>query len=110
METFQGEVHLPGAAHSSVIILEIDWLGKQANVRMSKPEGGFSEWPGLLVQTVGVEETVFRTRGIPPRFTHWWHFARSGTDDLWGLIIAAPDVHGDWQTCPLALKKVVEEA
>jgi len=106
MEKFQGEAHLPGADHLSSISLEIDWLSKEVNVIA----GSFAEWPGLMVQTIGVEEAVFRTRGIPPRFTHWWHIARSGTDDLWGLIIAAPDVHGDWQTCPLVLKKINEEA
>ena len=109
MEAFRGEVHLPGTGHSSVVLLEIDWIGKLANISLSQPEGGFAEWPGLLVQTIGVEEAVFRTRGIPPRFTHWWHIARSGADDLFGLIIAAPDVHGDWQTCPVVLKKVIQE-
>jgi hypothetical protein len=110
METFRGEAHLPGADHSSSISIDIDWLGKEVTVGVSHAEGGFAEWPGLMVQTIGVEEAVFRTRGIPPRFTHWWHIARSGTDDLWGLIIATPDVHGDWQTCPVLLKKVTEEA
>ena len=109
MEAFQGEAHIPGTDHSSVVLLEIDWLGKQANINLSKPEGGFAEWPGLMVQTIGVEEAVFRTRGIPPRFTHWWHFARSGGDELWGLIVAAPDIHGDWQTCPVILKRVLKE-
>lgn len=109
MEEFRGEARLPGADHPNTILLEIDWIGKIANISISKHEGGFAEWPGLMVQTIGVEEAAFRTRGIPPRFTHWWHIARSGVDDLWGLIIAAPDVHGDWQTCPLILKKVVKE-
>ncbi len=110
METFRGEAHLPGAVHSSIISVDIDWLAKDVTVSVSHAEGGFAEWPGLMIQTIGVEEAVFRTRGIPPRFTHWWHIARSGTDDLWGLIIATPDIHGDWQTCSVLLRKVTEEA
>jgi hypothetical protein len=110
MERFRAQAHLPGADHPSVITLEIDWLGKQVNLAMQQTEGGFAEWPGLMVQTIGVEEAVFRTRGIPPRFTHWWHVARSSSDDLWGLIVATPDVHGDWKTCPVVFSKLIEEA
>lgn len=100
---------MPDADHPTDVILEIDWIGKVTSVKFTHPEGGFSEWPGLMVQTIGVEEAVFRTRGIPPRFTHWWHVARNSDDALWGLVIAAPDVHGDWQTCPLVLRKFIRE-
>jgi hypothetical protein len=62
MEKFRGEAHLPGADHSSVISLEIDWLDRQVNVNIQQPEGGFAEWPGLLAQAIGVEEAAFRTR------------------------------------------------
>jgi len=110
VEKFRGQAHLPGADHLSDISLEIDWLGKQVNISLSRSEDGFAEWPGLLVQTIGAEEAVFRTRGIPPRFTHWWHVPRSGADDLLGLVIATPDARGNWETCPVVFKRVIEEA
>jgi hypothetical protein len=58
-----------------------------------------------MVQTIGVEEAVFRTKGIPPLFTHWWHLARSGSDDLWGFVVSTPDAEGVWRTCSLRLVK-----
>ena len=61
------------------------------------------------MQTFGpMEEIVFRTKGIPNTFTHWWHFVRSGSSDLWGIIVSLPGVDGKWQTCPLNLEKVDE--
>jgi len=38
-----------------------------------------------LVVVQPEDEIAFRTKGIPPLFTHWWHFVRSGSNDLWGL-------------------------
>jgi len=53
-----------------------------------------------------MEEIVFRTKGIPPLFTHWWHFARSGSGDLWGIVLGTPDAEGTWRTCLVPLKRV----
>ena len=106
MEKFRGIAHLPGDNKESHIELEIDWLGKETYISIDEAPGGIKEWPGLMVQTIGIEEAIFRTKGIPPLFTHWWHLARNADDNLWGLIIATPDVKGNWQTCPLFMEKV----
>ena len=106
METFRGKAHLPGADKEWDIELEIDWTEKEVNVHIEEVEG-VSDWPGLAVQTFGpLDEIVFRTKGIPPLFTHWWHFVRSGSGDLWGIILALPDAKGVWKTCPLILEKI----
>jgi len=61
------------------------------------------------VQTFGqVEEIVFRTKGIPPLFTHWWHFARGGHDELAGIVLSPPDAGGVWHTCPIVMTKTGE--
>jgi hypothetical protein len=106
METFSGRAHLPGDTRERNIELAIDWLDKEVNIRFLEPPGPIADWPGLLVQTIGVEEAIFRTKGIPPLLTHWWHLARSAGDNLWGFVVAAPDVNGTWRTCSLRLKKV----
>jgi len=105
METFSGKIHMPGDSQERNIELEIDWLDKEVNIRFAEPPGPIADWPGLMVQTIGVEETVFRTKGIPPLFTHWWHLARSGSDDLWGFVVSTPDAEGVWRTCSLRLVK-----
>jgi hypothetical protein len=56
-----------------------------------------------------MQEVAFRTRGIPPLFTHWWHFARGGHDELAGILLALPDANGVWRTCPLEMTKTVEK-
>jgi hypothetical protein len=53
-----------------------------------------------------MEEIAFRTKGIPGLFTHWWHFARGGSGDLWGIVLATPDAQGVWRTCSLTLTRV----
>ena len=107
METFQGKAHLPGADKEWNLELEIDWSSQEVNVHIDEVPGGISDWPGLAVQTFGpMEEIVFRTKGIPSLFTHWWHFARSGSGDLWGIVLATPDQEGNWRTCTVPLKRV----
>ncbi len=107
METFRGQVHLPGADKEWEIELEIDWGDKEVNVHIEEAPGGVSDWPGLVVQTFGpLDEIAFRTKGIPESFTHWWHFVRSGSGDLWGIVLGLPDDRGIWRTCPVTLGRV----
>ncbi len=106
MEIFHGKAHLPGTDTEWNIELEIDWDSKEVNVRIDEAPGGIHDWPGLAVQTFGpLDEIVFRTKGIPRLFTHWWHFVRSGSGDLWGIILGTPDAEGIWRTCPMLLKR-----
>ena len=107
MEIFRGCAHLPGADKEWDIELEIDWENKEVNVHIEDAPGSMVDWPGLVVQTFGpMDEIVFRTKGIPPLFTHWWHFVRSGRGNLWGIILGLPDAQGIWKTCPVPLEKV----
>jgi hypothetical protein len=109
METFRGQAHLPGTDGASDIEVEIDWGAKEVNVHVGGLPGAIHDWPGLAVQTFGpMDEIVFRTKGIPSLFTHWWHLARSGSGDLWGIVLGTPDAEGVWRTCPLPLQKVQE--
>ena len=104
METFHGKAHLPGAVEEWNIQLEIDWGTKEVNVHIDEAPSGVSDWPGLAVQTFGpVDEIAFRTKGIPQLFTHWWHFVRSGSGDLWGVVLGLPDAEGVWRTCMVPL-------
>ena len=106
METFSGKAHLPGTDEEWNIGLEIDWANKEVNVHIDEAPSGVSDWPGLAVQTFGpVDEVVFRTKGIPRLFTHWWHFVRSGSGDIWGIVLGLPDAEGVCRTCPLLLEK-----
>jgi len=106
MEVFHGKAHLPGANKDWDIELEIDWGKKEVNVHIDEAPGSVSDWPGLVVQTFGpMDEIAFRTKGIPPLFTHWWHFVRSGSGDLWGIVLGLPDAQGVWRTCPVPLEK-----
>jgi hypothetical protein len=106
MEKFRGRAHLPGAGAPWNLELEIEWETKEVNLYIDEAPGGISEWPGLAVQTFGLmEEIVFRTKGIPRVFTHWWHFARSGRGDLWGIVLGTPDAEGTWRTCPINLTR-----
>ena len=107
METFRSKAHLPGADKEWNIELEIDWGKKEANVHIDEAPDGITDWPGLAVQTFGpMDEIVFRTKGIPRLFTHWWHFTRSGSGDLWGIVLGLPDAGGNWYTCPVVAQKV----
>jgi hypothetical protein len=107
METFRGKVHLPGADKERNIELGIDWGDKEVNLHIDEAPTSVSDWPGLAVQVFGpVDEIVFRTKGIPPVFTHWWHFIRGGDDNLWGIALGLPDAEGVWRTCPVLLEKV----
>ena len=107
METFLGRAHLPGTDKENDIELSIDWGEKDINVHIKGIAEGISDWPGLAVQTFGpVDEIVFRTKGIPSLFTHWWHLARGGSDELWGIVLSLPDREGVWRTCPVKLDKV----
>ena len=107
MEIFQGKTHLPGADTDWDITLEIDWAEKDVTIRVAQAPGGIAEWPGLAVQAFGpVEEIAFRTRGIPPSFTHWWHLVRGEHDELSGIILATPDARGVWRTCLITMARV----
>ena len=79
METFRGRAHLPGVDKEWSIGLELDWDKKEVNVHIDEAPGSITTWPGLVVQTFGTYEIAFKTKGIPPVLTHWWHFARSGS-------------------------------
>lgn len=107
MDTYKGKAHLPGADKKWEMTVEMDLAKKEVSVTMPDVPGHISTWQGLAVQTYGDYEITFRTKGIPPRLTHWWHFMRTDEGDLWGIIIAVPDIKGEWTTCAAALKKVV---
>ncbi len=107
MEVFRGKAHIPGGDKEWNIQLEIDWAKKEVDVHIGEAPGGIKDWPGLAVQTFGpLDEIVFRTKGIPKLFTHWWHFARSASGDLWGIVLGLPDVQGIWRTCMVSMEKV----
>jgi hypothetical protein len=107
METFRGKAPLPGTEKEYEIELEIDWNTREISVHIDGVAKGISDWPGLAVQTFGpFDEVVFRTKGIPGLFTHWWHFVRGINGELAGIVIGLPDVEGIWRTCPLKLEKV----
>ena len=105
METFRGRAHLPGADKEWSIGLELDWDKKEANVHIDDAPGSITTWPGLVVQIFGTYEIAFKTKGIPPVLTHWWHFVRADSGDLWGIIVGLPGTEGKWTTCAVALKK-----
>ena len=107
METFCGRGHLPGTDRERDIEVEIDWMIKEVNVHIEGITEGISDWPGLVPQTFGpMDEIVFRTKGIPRLFTHWWHFVRNGSGGVWGIVLGLPDRDGVWRTCSLQLEKV----
>src|SRR4030042_223153 len=105
METFRGSGHIPGAPKGWDVELDADWEKKEFVVRIPEARARLTEWPGLMVQTIGEEEAVFRTRGIPPLQIHWWHVVRSSGGDLWGMVLAPPNEEGLWLNCALRLKK-----
>lgn len=106
MERFRGRAHIPGADKEWNIELELDWDKQETSVHIPEAPGVIKTWPGLVVQTFGTYELAFKTKGIPPVLTHWWHIVRAGADDLWGLIVGLPDKTGKWTTCSVALRKI----
>ena len=66
-----------GTKQEYEIELGIDWSTKEVNVHIEEMAKGISDWSGLAVQSFGpMDEVVFRTKGIPSLFTHWWYFVR----------------------------------
>ena len=106
METFRGSGHLPGAPKVWDVELDADWEQKEFVVRIPASGAKFTEWPGLMVQTIGDEEAVFRTRGIPPLQIHWWHVVKNSTGDLWVMVLVPPNKEGIWLNCGLRLEKM----
>jgi hypothetical protein len=106
MDTFFGSGSIPGAARAWTVELDIDWTKKEVEVRLPQAPGGITTWPGLLVQTFGTDEAVFRTKGIPPLGTHWWHMVRYSKENLWVMVLALPNTEGVWPTCSFGLKKM----
>jgi hypothetical protein len=104
LEVFKGRVHLLGTDKARNLQLEIDWEQQEVNLNIGEAPSGLADWPRLVVQTFGpTVEIVFRTKGIPQVFTHWWHFVRSGSGDLWGIVVGLPDIEGEWMVCSLTL-------
>ena len=106
MERFSGRAHMPGADKDWNIELEMDWDKQETSVHIPEVGGVIMTWPGLEVRTFGTYELVFKTKGIPPLLTHWWHLVRPDNDNLIGLIVGLPDKRGTWTTCPINLTKV----
>lgn len=107
MDKYIGKAHLPGTQKEQVITVELDWITKEVNVHIDGLAEGVTDWPGLVVQTFGPDnEIVFRTKGIPGLFTHWWHLLKGSGDEMAGIVLALPDVEGIWRTCPVKLKMI----
>jgi len=106
METFYGSGHMPGDPKLGRVELDIDWTKKEIEVRLPQAKGAITSWPGLLVQTFGTDEAAFRTKGLPPLVTHWWHIVRYSEKNLWVMVLGLPDVEGVWPTCSFGLKRL----
>jgi hypothetical protein len=107
IETFKGRAHMPGVENEWIFLLSLDWKAREAEVQLEGLPGHINTWQGLQVQTFGDYEIAFKTKGIPPVLTHWWHLVRAGENNLTGLIIGLPDNSGTWTTCPIGLTKFV---
>jgi hypothetical protein len=105
METFTGRAHLPGADKEWGLQLDIDWNKREISVHIDGVPGQVKTWPGLIPEAFGDYEVAFRTKGIPPVLTHWWHLVRRNGGDLWGMVIGLPNVGGEWTTCMVSLRK-----
>lgn len=106
METYYGDGNIPGAPKHGRVELSIDWPKKEVEVHLPEASGGVTQWPGLLAQTFGMDEAVFRTKGIPTLGTHWWHVVRYSDNNLWVLVLGLPNTEGVWPTCSFGLKRL----
>jgi len=106
METYYGDAHIPGTIQPGRVELNIEWTKKEAEVRLPDVSGGVTEWPGLLIQTFGRDEAVFRTKGIPTLTTHWWHIVRYSDSNIWVMVLGLPNTEGVWPTCSFGLKRL----
>lgn len=106
METFYGNGTIPGVSKAWRVELDIDWAKKEIQVHLPQAKGAITQWPGLLVETFGTDEAVFRTKGIPPLGTHWWHIARYSMSDAWALVLGLPSKDGLWPSCSFGLRKL----
>jgi len=106
METFYGSSHMPGDPKLGRVELDVDWARKDIEVRLPQIKGAITAWPGLLVQTFGADEAAFRTKGIPPLGTHWWHMVRYSEKNLWVMVLGLPNTEGMWPTCSFGLKRL----
>jgi hypothetical protein len=105
MEMFRGRAHIPGVSSEWTIMLELDWKGRQCSVHAEGIPGHITTWQGLVVQTFDIFEIAFKTKGIAPVGTHWWHLVRDN-DDLSGIVVGLPGASGIWSTCSISLHKV----
>jgi hypothetical protein len=105
LETFRGSGHLPGAPTIWEIELDSDWEKKEFTVRIPAARAKLTEWPGLMAQTIGGKEAVFRTNGIPPLQIHWWHIVKNSAGGLWAMVLVPPNEEGTWLNCGLRLEK-----
>ena len=106
MDTFYGSGHIPGYTKPGRVELDVDWDRKEIEVRLPQTKGAITGWPGLLVQTFGKDEALFRTKGIPPLDIHWWHIVRYSKENLWVMVLGLPNTEGVWPTCSFGLKKL----
>ena len=106
MEKFSGRAHVPGADKEWKIELEMDWDKQETSIHIPDAGGAITTWPGLEVRTFGAYELVFKTKGIAPLLTHWWHIVRANPGELWGIIVGLPDKSGKWTTCPISFHKI----
>lgn len=105
MDTYYGKIHLPGVKEEWIVSLDIDVEQKLAIVNFEGQAGHISTWQGLEFNIYGDYEIVFKTKGIPPLITHWWHFVKPDINNLWGIVVGLPDKTGQWTTCQVELKR-----
>jgi hypothetical protein len=106
MGKFRGTGHIPGAPGAWEVELEADWEKKEFIVHIPESGAKVTEFPGLMVQTIGTDEAVFRTRGIPTLQIHWWHVIKAPENNLWAMVLALPDESGTWRYCNLKLLRL----
>lgn len=105
MDTFFGTLHLPGADRPWNVEVSIDWREKEVFLKIPDAPSNIKEWTGVMVQTLGDQEAVFRTKGLPGAVAHWWHLFRNLHGEVFGLIISLPDPKGIWTQCSFTLDK-----
>ncbi len=96
---------MPGVENELIFVLELNWDSREIELQIEGLAGHLNAWQGLNVQAFGDYELAFKTKGIPPLLTHWWHIVRADKDNLTGLIVGLPDKKGAWTTCPVALTR-----